>query len=117
LPNLLAIHIVAHGRAGQIDLGSARLSSANLGGYADALARIGGALNDGGDILLYSCDVARGEAGRSFIEKLADITGADVAGAAHPVGASALGGSFDLDLSSGVIGTANPFAAHSLAAF
>ena len=115
--NLSAIHIVAHGEPGRIDLGSAGLSAANLDGYADALARIGSALNDGGDILLYSCDVARGEAGRSFIEKLAEMTGADVAAATHPVGAFALGGSWQLDVSIGAIAAARPFAPRSLAKF
>jgi fibronectin-binding autotransporter adhesin len=117
LRDLSAIHIVAHGRPGEVHLGGAILSSASLDRHADALARIGGVLKAGGDILLYGCDVARGAAGRSFIEQLAQITGADVAAAAHPVGASARGGSFDLDLRIGAIAAATPFAARSLMAF
>jgi hypothetical protein len=93
LHELAAIHIVSHGNAGEVRLGAVRLSAASLDRYTDALARIGGALSDGGDILLYGCDVARGEQGRAFVERLADITGADVAAATHPVGASMLGGS------------------------
>ncbi|MDB5575345.1 MAG: outer rane adhesin-like protein, partial [Bradyrhizobium sp.] len=110
-----AVHIVAHGSPGELHFISGTLSHKNLPEHASALARIGCALQAGGDILLYGCDVARGEAGRSFIEKLAEITGADVAAASHPVGAR--GGSFDLDLRIGTIATVTPFAPRSLAAF
>src|SRR5262249_43471649 len=103
MPALAAIHIVSHGEPGAIALGRARLSSASLDHHADALARIGAALRAGGDLLLYGCDVARGEAGRAFVETLAAMTGANVAAASHPVGAANLGGSWQLDVSFGAI--------------
>jgi autotransporter-associated beta strand protein len=114
---LAALHIVAHGRPGEVRLGSAILSSASLDRHTDALTRIGRSLKIGGDILLYGCDVARGEAGRSFVERFAQLTGADVAAATHPVGAGARGGSFDLDVCIGAVAAATPFAPRSLAAF
>src|ERR1044072_1966933 len=67
LRDLAAIHIVSHGRPGEIDFGATRLDSRALAGPAALLARIGAALAPGGDILLYGCDVAAGAAGREFV--------------------------------------------------
>ena len=63
-----AIHIFSHGSSGEIMLGDAVLNSGNLEQYNAALATIGNALTATGDILLYGCNVAQGEAGLQFIE-------------------------------------------------
>ncbi|WP_394754021.1 DUF4347 domain-containing protein [Crenothrix sp.] len=77
--NVDAIHIVSHGDAGRLLLGSSTLSGENLVDYADDLKQIGSALSEQGDLLLYGCNVAQGEAGTHFIQSLAQLTGADVA--------------------------------------
>jgi Ca2+-binding RTX toxin-like protein len=77
--DLAAVHIISHGSAGQLSLGNTTLNSTNLDAYQRALAAIGSALSEQGDILLYGCNVAAGEVGQSFIDNLAELTGADVA--------------------------------------
>lgn len=106
--DLDAIHIFSHGSVGSITLGTAILNQASLGGYTEALAQIGSALNDSGDLLLYGCNVAQGDAGSQFMNSLAQFTGADVAASNDPTGAAALGGDWVLEQATGPIETALP---------
>jgi hypothetical protein len=105
-----AIAVVAHGDAGALALGGATLDSATLAGYGPELATLSAALNPGGDLLLYGCDVAAGAQGRAFVQQLAQATGADVAAASHLVGTADLGGSWQLDVQTGPIEAGLPFA-------
>src|SRR5690606_34918745 len=73
-----AIHIIAHGQEAQARFGSVELNASNIAEHSADLARLGAALSDSGDLLLYGCDIAKGAEGMSFIGKLADATGADV---------------------------------------
>ncbi|MEQ1951311.1 DUF4347 domain-containing protein [Mesorhizobium yinganensis] len=101
--DLATIHILSHGAPGDIRIGANGLTAANLAVYADELSSIGAALRDGGDILVYGCEVGRGAAGRAFVERLADVTGACVAAAEGPVGAAALGGGWNLSTVGGEV--------------
>jgi hypothetical protein len=97
---LTALHIVSHGAPGQIVLGSTLLGATTLAAHADALAALGAALAEHGDLLLYGCDVAVGEAGLAFIGQLAALTGADVAASDDPTG---FGGDWLLERQSGAV--------------
>ena len=101
-----ALHIISHGREGTVSLGSLQLTSDNLAAHADDLAAIRAVLNPDADILLYGCDVGAGTNGATFVEDLAQATGADVAASTNSTGASALGGDWVLETSSGPIETA-----------
>ena len=57
-PNLTTVDIVAHGQDGMLSLGNAVLDNATVGQYASQLAQIGAAVQPGGDLMLYGCDVA-----------------------------------------------------------
>lgn len=98
-----AIHIISHGSAGRLLLGNIELSSATLANYEPQLARIGAALGDDGDILIYGCDVASGPVGQSFVQQLAAMTGADVAASNDVTGATALGGDAALEMHIGEV--------------
>ena len=75
-----AIHIISHGSAGNLILAGQTYSADTLSAqYAVDMARIGHALTADGDILLYGCDIGKGSAGEHFIEKVAEMTGADIA--------------------------------------
>ena len=100
---LSAIHLYSHGAAGQIDLGGVTLNNTNVMQYSETLAQIGAALSETGDILLYGCHVAAGEAGAELIGKLAQVTNADIAASTDLTGAAALGGDWVLEATSGVI--------------
>ena len=99
--DLDAIHILSHGDAGQITLGSTTLDATSIDGHhADELATIGSALSDDADILIYGCDFGQDEA---TLAALADATGADVAASDDDTGHADLGGDWDLEVSHGGI--------------
>ena len=98
-----AIHIISHGDVGTLNFGASPVTDATLDSQAHLLAQISAALADDGDILLYGCDVGAGGGGQAFIDKLALLTGADVAASEDDTGAAARGGDWDLEKSSGVI--------------
>src|SRR5436305_544862 len=76
--NLAAIHIFAHGRAGELSFGSGPLSIERLDAEAANLSEIGRALGKQGNLLLWSCRVASGERGSAFVAALARLTEAKV---------------------------------------
>ncbi len=90
-------------------LGSTTLEQAFLATNADALRQIGASLSNGGDLLLYGCDVAAGITGRSFIDALALTTGADVAASTDTTGSMLSGYNWQLEAATGAIQSAIPF--------
>ncbi|WP_141400505.1 DUF4347 domain-containing protein [Magnetospirillum sp. 15-1] len=100
-----AIHVFSHGTQGTVILGSATLNSASLSDAATQaeLAEIGHALKAGGDVLLYGCDVAQGDAGAALVSGLASATGADIAASTDNTGDAAHGGDWVLEKTSGTI--------------
>ncbi len=98
-----AIHLISHGDAGVLDLGSLSLSSANLADHSAALAALGATLSPDGDFLLYGCDVAEGDVGVAFVDALAQATGADVAASVDTTGPASQGGDAVLEFQSGSI--------------
>ena len=102
-----AIHILSHGSEGMLNLGTTVLDEAALASESvkAELADIGHALNAGGDLLLYGCDVAAGSDGQLFLNDLARLTGADVAASTDATGAADLGGNWTLEAHVGKIET------------
>nr|WP_275066890.1 tandem-95 repeat protein [Achromobacter spanius] len=99
-----AIHILSHGEAGMLQLGTATLTLESMQGeYRDELMQIGAALSADADVLLYGCDFGQGEAGEAAVHTLAVITGADVAASTDTTGALALGGDWTLERQSGSV--------------
>ena len=102
--NLENIHIFSHGSSGALQLGNATLSQSFLDEYRDDLQRWGDALLWEGDIFLYGCDVADGEAGQAFVEQVAQLTEADVAASVDTTGHRSLGGDWELEFTTGEVG-------------
>ncbi|MBR1248006.1 DUF4347 domain-containing protein, partial [Bradyrhizobium sp. AUGA SZCCT0169] len=104
-----AIHVVAHGAPGQVIFSSDKWSLetlardegelATLERDARHLAAIGRALGGHGDLRLWSCETASGDAGEAFIEALGTAVGADVCASTSLVGAAALGGAWKISAS------------------
>ena len=78
---------------------------ANIDDYEEQLIQIGQHLTEDGDILLYGCEVAKGETGQAFIERLSQLIGADVAASANLTGSEDLGGDWLLEVHMGAIQT------------
>ncbi|WP_210421359.1 peroxidase family protein [Roseimaritima ulvae] len=111
------IHLLTHGEAGAIRLGSQLLDQPTLLEQADAIRGWSTSLTDGADILLYGCQTAAGDNGAAFIRALADLTGADVAASTDITGHAALGGDWDLERQTGTIESALVFDASALESY
>jgi len=101
-----AIHILSHGAAGELGLGTLTLTSQNLQEHSGDLASIGSALSQNADILLYGCDVGTGTAGSAFMDALSQATQADIAASTDLTGAAQKGGDWVLEVASGQVETA-----------
>ena len=91
--NISEIQIISHGSPGCLQLGNSELSLETLNRYANSLQTWSVS-----SLLLYGCNVAAGDAGVEFIEKLGKITGAKIAASANKIGYYALGGDWNLEV-------------------
>lgn len=96
-----SLQIFSHGSSGAVYLGEDVLSTDTLDQHAEALALIKGSLSEDGDILLYGCNVAQGVEGRTFIEELSVVTGADIAASDDLTGNNEREGNWQLEVIQG----------------
>ncbi len=97
IPGINTIHIMSHGSPGCLYLGNTQLSLATLALYAPQLSQWFSSYSIDPSLLLYGCNVASGDAGEEFIQKLHHLTGASIAASSTPIGSEALGGNWQLD--------------------
>jgi hypothetical protein len=90
--------IVAHGKPGVVHLGKNPLNIEQVQSQSQLLSAWGVR-----EIALYSCEVGKGDIGKDFIYQLSELTGATVAAAATKTGCAALGGSWDLSVTTGEV--------------
>ena len=102
-PGFDAVHLISHGSAGKIELGSGSISAANVQNYSAQLKRIGKSMTLAGDLMLYGCDVAQGEAGQHLIQELARLSGLDIAASSDKTG---IRGNWALESATGPIANA-----------
>jgi hypothetical protein len=109
-----AVHIFSHGSPGHLYLGNTILGEENLEDYKPLLRQWGNSA--GTEILLYGCDVARGE-GVFFVEKFSEFTGAKVAASTDKTGNPARGGNWNLEYTTGKIKAPAALRPEALAAY
>lgn len=117
-----AVHIVSHGTAGEVRLGSTRLTTDSLDTYRDAIAGWQRSLSDEADLLFYGCNLAATENGQLLMQAIAAECDCDVSASEDLTGAAALGGDWDLEFETGEVETEVAFSesfqsnwSHSLA--
>ncbi|WP_445632839.1 hypothetical protein NSTC745_04416 [Nostoc sp. DSM 114161] len=98
--NVETVHIVSHGAPGSLYLGNSELSLNTLKDYASQLQECS---RENLNLLLYGCNVAAGDAGEEFLNKLHSLTGANIAASATKTGNAALGGDWNLEVTVGEI--------------
>ncbi|MFM5982630.1 MAG: DUF4347 domain-containing protein [Sphaerospermopsis kisseleviana] len=101
-PQVNTIHIVAHGTPGCLYLGNSQLNLENLQTYKLLIANW-----NVKNILLYSCNLAAGDAGEEFIRQLYQITNATISASTTKTGNAVLGGNWELEITLGKF-TPNP---------
>ena len=105
-----SIQILSHGSTGNLQIGSTQLNANNLEQYQQSLQSWFSPLpNKRPDLLIYGCDVASGEQGTQFINKLSQITGADVAASTDLTGSASKGGNWILEKATGIIESGQAF--------
>ena len=109
LSDVDAVHIVSHGDGQGLQLGNTRLDVDTAAGYAGDLTSWGDALDSDADLLIYGCDLASTENGRALVESLGALCDCDVAASDDATGHEELGGDWDLEFSTGDIGTSIAF--------
>ncbi|MDB9485369.1 S8 family serine peptidase [Dolichospermum circinale CS-537/01] len=103
LTNIDSVQIISQGAEGSLSLGSTVLNSANLSNYTSQLQQWGQSLTVTGDILLYGSNIAQGSAGKTFVQQISQLTGADVAASDDLTGNTASGGDWVLEYTTGLI--------------
>ncbi|NER33337.1 MAG: DUF4347 domain-containing protein [Oscillatoria sp. SIO1A7] len=69
------------------------------------------------NLILYACQVAAGEIGRTFLEKLHQLTGANIAASSSSVGNPQLGGNWELDAIFAKVAVETALTASAMAAY
>ncbi|MEG4252145.1 DUF4347 domain-containing protein, partial [Microcoleus sp. Pol10D4] len=125
--NFCAVHIVSHGAVGSLQLGNTMLTLDTLSDRALTPTSIINEENRGvvsspqncdfvlwvkewakglvsdAEILLYGCNVAKGDLGAAFAERLSQLTGAKVAASTSLTGSAEKGGDWELGYTTGAI--------------
>lgn len=111
--NIQAVHIFSHAAAGRLQLGSAWLSPATLPNYQADLAQWFASTpvtSHRPDLLFYGCQFSGAPVGQQLIQRISELTGADVAASRDLTGYAPLGGNWDLEFTTGPIEATLPFA-------
>jgi Domain of unknown function (DUF4347)/Calx-beta domain/RTX calcium-binding nonapeptide repeat (4 copies) len=112
-----SVHIVSHGSDGSLQLGGTWLNGENLDTYANVLQEWRSGLTEDGDILLYGCDVAQDDSGKAFVQKLSQLTGADIAASDDLTGSAQLGGDWELEFATGLVDAPLAFQLEAMEAY
>ncbi|MBE9109971.1 DUF4347 domain-containing protein [Nodosilinea sp. LEGE 07298] len=109
-----SIHLLSHGEAGGLTVGTTALNVNTLDSYGSQLSQWWQSLSDGADILLYGCNVGASSSGFDFVNRLSQFTGADIAASNNTTGGA---GDWDFELVTGSIETAVALSAEAQASY
>jgi Ca2+-binding RTX toxin-like protein len=98
-----SLQIISHGHAGHVQLGTAQVELDTLESYIPQLQSWADAFSADADILLFGCNVAATDAGKAFVRRFSQLTGATVAASSNLTGCATLGGDWDLEFATGDI--------------
>ncbi|MEG4858046.1 DUF4347 domain-containing protein [Microcoleus sp. K1-B6] len=115
------IHIIAHGQPGSVQLGNVELSWEKLRDRADnfvqAVQGWARSLTPNAEIMIYGCNVAKGNIGKAFVQRLSQLTGASVAASENLTGCAEGGGDWELTVTAGTIKAGIAFLPEVIAAY
>lgn len=110
-----SLHIVSHGAENVLQIGDTWINRNTLDRYATAFKAWSTSLTADADILLYGCDVAKGD--QSLMRSIGNLTQADVAASIDFTGSDRLGANWTLEASTGLIESTIPFTAATLVSY
>ncbi|AJQ93342.1 DUF4347 domain-containing protein [Gynuella sunshinyii] len=97
MPRVELINIISHGRDGEIALANTHVTAESLQQQASLWQAIGAQMDADAQIQVFGCEVAKTQKGKDFIDALADVTQAEVAGSINPTGDAAQQGDWTLE--------------------
>jgi parallel beta-helix repeat protein len=97
------LHLIGHGSDGMMLLGNSWIDESTIRSRAGEYSDWGQSLSDDADILLYGCDFAISETGKTIARSLADLTGADVSASIDTTSGVGQSGDWDLEYQVGTI--------------
>ncbi|KAA5539094.1 DUF4347 domain-containing protein [Roseiconus nitratireducens] len=100
-----AVHLLSHGDSDGIWLGGEFLNMDSVTAHAGQIAGWADAIDSGGDLLIYGCDLAGTPNGQTLVQALAELCRCDVAASDDATGHQELGGDWELEFSVGQIQT------------
>ncbi len=103
--DLDAVHIISHGDGGQLQLGTTVLDKTVLQARWADVSQWKQGFTDGGDLLIYGCNLANTTEGKYLVDTLGYLTETDVAASDDLTGHRLLGGDWDLEYEAGDIET------------
>jgi uncharacterized delta-60 repeat protein len=106
-PQITDVHIVSHGSPGCLYLGNSQLNLETIERYSCDLQSWFSSADS--SLILYGCSVAADDAGAEFVEKLHQLTGANVAASTKLIGSNAKGGDWELDFITNGIKSSSAF--------
>jgi hypothetical protein len=112
-----AVHLVSHGSPGSIRLGNANLSLETLSGYEAELRQWSEALASQAEVVIYGCEVGKGEKGTAIAYCLSEQLGASVTASATKTGNADLGGDWQLTVRTGQRSVSLAFSTALMAAY
>ncbi|MFC4875056.1 DUF4347 domain-containing protein [Negadavirga shengliensis] len=101
--HLDAVHIVSHARSGALQVGGHVLDQKVLENNVAAFATINNAIREGGDLMLYGCEIGKGKEGEDFLEIIQNNTHVDIAASEDKTGNEIDGGNWELEIQKGDI--------------
>lgn len=115
--HLSALHIISHAEDGVLLLGNSRITSSTLKNNPSIFSSLKSAMQPGGDLLLYGCNLAKGPSGRNLINLLHNKADVNVEASDNLTGATELGGDWKLEVNSGKIETASAITSQAQQSF
>ncbi|WP_186467468.1 Ig-like domain-containing protein, partial [Bradyrhizobium stylosanthis] len=95
-----AIHVIAHGRPGEVSFSSGALTEAMIASHEVDLRSMGGAVDVNGiGLVLWTCETGQGEKGSNFVGRLADAIHVPVSTSTGLIGSAERGGRWVLEAS------------------
>ena len=112
-----ALHIISHATDGVMQLGNQFVDEEVLKQDKRLFSKLNSALKPGADLLLYGCDLAKGEDGDEFLTLIQNNTHLDIAASNDITGNLSNDGDWDLEIKKGDIEAEQPFSELALKDF
>ncbi len=98
-----AVHFISHSQVGALELGNQVVNTNNLDHFSQQISNWKNSLSESADILFYGCDLAANTQGLALMDRLAELTKADIAASDDITGHKNLGGDWLLEQHKGSI--------------